>query len=715
MVETGVAGQFDIDRILLDLLRRSDSGSVAAVVASVATAYPRASAETLLVLLSAPAYLVLDRGRLATEHQVATLLEIGRRRTIEGRVYYEERKEANETSHRNRDLQTAVTGLQMEGFASRVQAALDAHLSSMPPTSEQTEFDRVWRFAIHRMDLRQYEATEGGSAAPSTGDADDDPDKEVAVLLEPKAPPSDLQAVIDQTSANLADKTAELGVLLWGLEVFERRSGTYDSSRWREQLEVAQSMDGTVERWYGGQQAPASVAAVCCRDHWDEMTPNERAWCVGTVCQVVQWNSSDWSREKSVGVNPLSAVKFCAAVVPLLLNRRLPGRQAERVRVAFAASLTHPIEDVRSYAASSVDESFWAADARVAMRCVNAFATEAVLVQTAWRTEQSVPYQKRTPLRSIQAKAARRVRDRFWRDGGIDDDAQSTMDCSKGFGARALVRMFAILCQSPKSPVALRLFVRASQTLVAWWDADDDRSSRRDRDFRTEAAISGHIQEFAMRTGEAEALQVLGPLLDAVDQHPREIYQMIEGLTVIEDRDPHTSQYWYLWTLFADRIRRAQWLTELNESHPIGKEMLRAIFLASGWKEEVRHWKSLEGYGERIHGLFEDLRPSAIVLEHYVQFLYHIGERSLPRSFVRIAEALGRGDQQAMLRGGDTVFLLEVLLERYVYGRPLELKRERRIRESVLFLLDGLVEAGSSSAFRMRDDFVTPGAADDDS
>ncbi|MFZ2541604.1 MAG: hypothetical protein WAW75_07490, partial [Gallionella sp.] len=56
----------------------------------------------------------------------------------------------------------------------------------------------------------------------------------------------------------------------------------------------------------------------------------------------------------------------------------------------------------------------------------------------------------------------------------------------------------------------------------------------------------------------------------------------------------------------------------------------------------------------------------------------------------------------------NTVFLLEVLLQRHVYGRPLELKREHGIRQSVLFLLDILVENGSSAAFRMRDDFVTP-------
>ena len=64
-----------------------------------------------------------------------------------------------------------------------------------------------------------------------------------------------------------------------------------------------------------------------------------------------------------------------------------------------------------------------------------------------------------------------------------------------------------------------------------------------------------------------------------------------------------------------------------------------------------------------------------------------------------------------MLKNTDTIFMLEVLLQRQVYGNPLRLKSQRTVREAILFLLDTLVENGSSAAFRMRDDFVTPASA----
>jgi hypothetical protein len=200
-------------------------------------------------------------------------------------------------------------------------------------------------------------------------------------------------------------------------------------------------------------------------------------------------------------------------------------------------------------------------------------------------------------------------------------------------------------------------------------------------------------------------------VLEAIDRHPREIHSIIQGLTVIEDQNPNTTQYWYLWNLFADRIKQASWISRLGNRHPEGGQMLSVIFLTSGWKDDVRHWVSLGGHAHNVHALFEALPPFPIVFDNYLRFLYHIGEQSLPESFVRLANSLSNGDASAMLAETNTIFLLEILLQRHVYGRPLELKSDPVIRDAVLLLLDHLVENGSSAAFRMRDDFVTPNAS----
>ncbi|HUX68518.1 MAG TPA: hypothetical protein VMV31_13605 [Terriglobales bacterium] len=136
--------------------------------------------------------------------------------------------------------------------------------------------------------------------------------------------------------------------------------------------------------------------------------------------------------------------------------------------------------------------------------------------------------------------------------------------------------------------------------------------------------------------------------------------------------------------------------------------MTLTLFLTANWKENIRHWPFLDGYARLLDELFQALPQSSAVLEHYVTFLYHIGGQSLPGAFIHIARALRGGDAQRMLEKTDTVFRLEVLLQRHVYGRPAELKCDASMRDAVLSILDNLVETGSSAAFRMRDDFVTP-------
>lgn len=211
-----------------------------------------------------------------------------------------------------------------------------------------------------------------------------------------------------------------------------------------------------------------------------------------------------------------------------------------------------------------------------------------------------------------------------------------------------------------------------------------------------------------MRTTPDAAREVLDAVLGAIDRHSRELQAIMQGVTGIQDSNPNTPQYWLLWGLFADAVKRAKWIPHLGDVHPEGSELLSAVFLTAFWKDNVRHWRFLDGYAHLVDALFEALPPTSIVLDDYVRFLYHIGERSLPEAFVRVADALRLGNMQKMLEKTNTVFLLEVLLQRHVYGRPLELKRDARIRGAVLFILDSLVETGSSAAFRMRDDFVTP-------
>jgi hypothetical protein len=72
--------------------------------------------------------------------------------------------------------------------------------------------------------------------------------------------------------------------------------------------------------------------------------------------------------------------------------------------------------------------------------------------------------------------------------------------------------------------------------------------------------------------------------------------------------------------------------------------------------------------------------------------LYHVGEQSLPDAFARIARRLKVGDAKKMLAKSNTVFMLEVLLQRHVYAKPLELKSGSARQSVKVFVLRGFLE-----------------------
>ena len=94
-----------------------------------------------------------------------------------------------------------------------------------------------------------------------------------------------------------------------------------------------------------------------------------------------------------------------------------------RVQLAFVNGLTHAIDEVRSYAAWGVAWHLWSIDHELTLRCVNALATEATLVDEARRVQDGRRYDQRRQIDELEAEAASVIRDRFWKGDVIAADA----------------------------------------------------------------------------------------------------------------------------------------------------------------------------------------------------------------------------------------------------------------------------------------------------
>jgi hypothetical protein len=141
LLELAKARPGELDALMLDTLRKTDSAAMTAVVASVATAFPRVCGETLLVLLGCRPYIQLDRSRLSSESHPPSKMNGMFPSPGENQIYEHERVTADARPHRKRDLELAVLNLQLGPLAARVQEALDRHRAALPPPEKQDEGD----------------------------------------------------------------------------------------------------------------------------------------------------------------------------------------------------------------------------------------------------------------------------------------------------------------------------------------------------------------------------------------------------------------------------------------------------------------------------------------------------------------------------------------------------------------------------------------------
>jgi len=700
-----------LDSVLLQLVRDSDSVAVTAIAASLATAYPSACGETLLVLLSNRECIDLDRQRMVHDQTGSIFGRLPQDEPMKQR-FADERAESDALPHRKQQLETAIAQAQVGPFAARIHEVLDRYLAALPPVDEQTRKDQVWRLALHRMDLRKYRVSAvptpvAPAAEPAVRDEALPPPQ--YLMLTPTTPDSDLQQMIETSATEYAETSAHLGLHMWAVKVFQREDpSSYDPAEWRERLKAAQataSQTSDTQLLLMMGDAGPHIAAVCVRDHADELSKEDRDWCIAQVCAAVETGADDWTKTAHLPGFMNAAVPAAEVIAKLAGSEDLPAP----ILRAFASAITHPSDEIRMNTAAEAGRSLWRAHSELALRVVAALRIEAATVQLTFNEEQKRNYKQRQPVEALQANAATVAR-AIIRGERRSDKGTGTFDPSEWFGAEASSWILRILLGAPEASETTDAFVQISETLVAWWDADrrnrsDPRTKRR---YETESAIKHLLADSVFRVSEADAKRILQSLLDAINRHPDKVAPIVRDLTIREDREPATARFWFLWKLFAEGLLTASWLPNVDSEYSNATQFVSSVFLAVGWKDHVRHWRSLIGYAHLVNELFERVPVSAAVVYRYLLFLYHVGEQSLPDAYVRLAAKLRTGDPHQLLTAHQSVFFLESLLQRHVYAKPLELKTQEHLRAAVLYLLDELVEAGSSASFRMRDDFVTP-------
>lgn len=640
---------YDVGPRLLEILRESRNVMTTGVVASVCSAHPDLCGAVPQALLKSKDCVSLDQSRVENEGDTP----LGRYAVAssEDKYYDDERRQSNALPHRRRGLKALASELQV----------------NPPPPYDDGGGGR-------RSAVPDSGKTHAGGSRVGSGTRKD--------------PRTDASASLHA----------------WGTRRWRREDDGGNHMSWRRALALSKDSTGqhtASDPEQPTEDGPPTVAAVCVRDHWEDMSGDDRRWCAGVLANEVRLDcdSTDFVVCRVHG--HAGASQMAARTLPKILAHDPDNRE---ILGAVARAITHAASDVSRDAARGVAEYLEPHRRNLMLRCAGAAAMLPNRVaddrdgrlRTKWEPVPRGPGGAPNPRELVRQEFV---------EGLVDADLElQKIDLMSWHGRHAAGLIIPMLCSAPDLPATGRFIAKTLQAVMG-------TKTRRpgvlhvgpDPEFKND--ILGGLAD-AVLAKPREMSTFCRPLLDAVDEHPDKAARFIEILVLRKSSAGHA--FWDVWQAFADRI------TELAKSSCTFSddcwvaELVRMMLFNMRWSEDSLRWEHLVDHGERVNEFVRRLPPAQHVLASFAFYLYKAGDASLPDALSIVAGHLQSKNHAGSPIDKDTVYFLASVLQRCVYGKPKLLQANPRLRQDTVLILERLVESGSPAAYKMLDYFTAP-------
>lgn len=324
LIELGNQGEFakSLFKSLLEkLTANNESLFISGVLASVVQAHPAMAGEWALPLLTNKGFIFLDLQRYA---QDMMLDRIGL-----NDEFHKERMDAGNMPHRQRFFQgikalTTEPILYYEGYGPKIENIIDKHRSKL--VSDELD----WKRHLDDMDYRTYRLTkttttaEGKQLAYFTSTHDEGVTRKMEE--DKKNPPFDLHAT---------------GESNWLMSAYDH-SHPFEMEQWKKIYDRYRSL----KKFSWHEHSPGMLAALGIRDGWAQLDQDQKTWCAKTVFELLKEVKDYYRNQFAVGVFDKKAL---LATLPLLLVRTGTGLSDVEVAKTFFEWLQRPVNQDPDY------------------------------------------------------------------------------------------------------------------------------------------------------------------------------------------------------------------------------------------------------------------------------------------------------------------------------------------------------------------------------
>ncbi len=713
-----------LEHWLLYLIKNSQSASISAVVTSIVLAFPDKAFNVARVLFKTKDFILFDTNRYASDLSIKFQYSFMTGLNYKYKLYEDERIKTCEQKHRKQALEHLFLNYQLfrnEGVSEEtvnkrqkiLWEILDKYYQEIPKENEQTDSDKTWRIFLARMDRRRMaietEETEEG----------------VLIQLNPKLD-SDLRTYRKSSIAEGSDLLKYTSLKLWSEYKYrnDEKYKDYDQYESNPRLALAEAKQ-IIEQLGSNLESdnitgnakskdfvrfnymvPTYVFSVLLRDYITELTADEMEYCKDVILQAAFTSlNPDYQYQISDGMD--------AAI--FMLPNILEGYPEEREKIETILLLTLfieiPVGGLNLNARFNifpihVIRTLWEKKPRDAQSLFYGF------LLLAPRFNEYIKKIRRENHESGSYSYGGHIQLLEFYDenqeliNNVLDDKVTLNDISQieEMKLTALRTAFQLIPSKTTNKdvkkIAMKIISIFTQKLL------EDRTGKRNTiDYEVSHDFLEAYAYFILRLEMNDIQSFLKPFIEKFNTS--EIYaDLFQEFIFAEIRLGTYDSFWVVWNYFLDKV------VELYEggNRNWNKEKIIRIYLFAHpyWNEDLKEWQALKENNKKFFKEISNrIGPSPAALYAIAKLLDSIGSHFLDDGVYWISNIIKNNTELFDVElEKNTIHHIENVLRKYMFNNHDKVKRNKSLRDSIVIILDFLVEKGSVVGYMTRESVI---------
>lgn len=694
------------EHLLLKILRDSKSASLTSIVCSAILANRDKLYNVALVLFKTIELFHIDTVRSTSEFHAQSTYGIGYGMDkLKDALYTDERLKTCKDEHRASNLESLFLNYQFFGvngfteeqnteFIEKLHDIIDRHKSN--DLSKKSS-----EILLLRMDRRNL--------TPKISEAEGN---KFLVEFSPKVFPDELKNVSEQARSEFDDFLKYSALKTWSDFLIGRESqgkiakhDEYDSnpiialSETRQLVEEIKSGDTARGR---DHSIPPFTCSKMLIEYKDKLQKEDIDFCKEIITSTLSRLFSDeYEYQISDGVE----ASFHA--IPILINEYpedVENIVSMMVLSLFDETAIGAYKRICDYVIESIHKSkLWEQNQKVAQSILFGYIKlKPIYKKIIDEKRKEQRYWRRIPKTSILEELDKITPEFTFGENSFDLKDIESLDI------HGLEIVYQLIPSDTKDDVHLDIFMQtlpimASRLLIDRRVYEEEFGDDHDI-FKVRLEIFKRFSNFLLQREVSEIDKYLTPFLDYLS--PTEETSLFIGeIITAEDSLMNREQFWHIWNKLFPKIKE---LSDYPRSPYLKQIIINYLLAWQFWKDRIEEWHSLSRENLSLYvNASKEMGHIPAVLYSIARVLNSVGSNFKNEgidwvyTIVSNNKLLQLGDLES-----NTLYYLEMYLRKFVFNNRQEIKKEIRLKNKVIPILDFMIERGSVHAYLLRESIL---------